>query len=161
MKTQAYVLKNSLYVSWSSNGIVIVIVKQATVGQDGFVQKATFLHTQRPKKMILNCQSLKSHWLVVLELITRVSKTLESILFGIIMIRTNASAVPLTLFQFCLLHLKTRTEVQSWFNSDCTLHKSLGTLFPMWSIARTQVIIWYLSLVQCAPTIGYKVQNIN
>ena len=118
MKTQAYVLQNIFYVSWSSNGSVIVIVKQAAVEQDRFVQQATFLHTQRPKKMILSCQSLKSHWihwLVVLELITPVSKTSESFLCGTIMIRTNVSDVPLTLFQFCLLHLKTRTEVQSWF----------------------------------------------
>ena len=63
MKAQVYVLKNSLYVSRISNGSVIVIVKQATVGQDGFVQQATFSHTQCPKKMILNCQSLKSHWI--------------------------------------------------------------------------------------------------
>ena len=46
--------------------------------------------------------------------------------------------------------------------SDCTLHKSLGTLFPMWSIARSRVIIGYLSLVQCAPPLldtKYKIST--
>ena len=106
MKTQAYVPKNSLYVSWSSIGSVIVIVEQ-------ICSTSNFLTQQRPKKMILSCQSLKSHW--IHWLITPVSKTSQGFLCGTIIIRTNVSAVPLTLFQFRLLHLKARKEVQSWF----------------------------------------------
>ena len=69
------------------------------------------------------------------------------------------SAVPLTLFQFCLLHLKTRTEVQSWFNSDCTLHKSLGTLFPMWSIATLDPGDHYCVLITRAVCTHYWIQS--
>ena len=78
------------------------------------------------------------------------------------MIRTNVSAVPLTLFQFRLLHLKARKEVQSWFILRLYTAQITWNVIPHVIDSYVPGDHWvFITRAVCTPTIGYKVQNIN